>query len=157
MPTHYVGTKEECRALDVFIKLLRAAESVAARASCSIDEAGLTTAQFGVLEVLLHRGPLLLHEIAEKQLRSPNNISVVVANLERLGLVRRERDAQDRRGIRVHLTEEGKERIAGAFPGHVRALVDQMRVLTDEELDLLQTLLRRLGKQEETMAPKKGG
>ena len=57
MPTHYKGTEEERRALDVFIKLMRAAESVADRTGGPMAAAGLTPSQFGVLETLYHLGP----------------------------------------------------------------------------------------------------
>jgi MarR family 2-MHQ and catechol resistance regulon transcriptional repressor len=148
MPTHYKGTDKERRALDVFIKLMRAADSVAERAGRSVAAVGLTPSQFGVLETLYHLGPLMVGQLAQKHLKSPNNFTTVVDNLEKQGLVRRERDSKDRRAVRVHLTEAGHEKIAGAFPRHVQAVVADMTVLTREEQEQLGELLRRLGKQE---------
>lgn len=148
MPTHYKGTEEERRALDVFIKLMRAAESVADRTGSAMAAAGLTPSQFGVLETLYHLGPLMLSQIADKHLKSRNNFTVVVDNLEKQGLVRRERSGEDRRAIWVHLTDAGRERIEQVFPAHVRAVVEDMRVLTPEEQEQLGVLLRRLGRQE---------
>jgi MarR family 2-MHQ and catechol resistance regulon transcriptional repressor len=148
MPTHYNGTDEERRALDVFIKLMRAADSVGERLGRSIAAAGLTPSQFGVLETLYHLGPQMIGQLAQKHLKSPNNFTTVVDNLEKQGLVRREREAEDRRVVRVHLTEAGRQKIEGVFPCHVQAVVADMKVLSPEEQEQLGELLRRLGKQE---------
>lgn len=148
MPTHYQGTEEERRALDLFIKLMRAADSVADRTGCAIAAAGLTPSQFGVLETLFHLGPLMVSQLAEKHLKSPNNFTTVIDNLEKQGLVRRERDQQDRRVIRVHLTDTGRDRIAHTLPCFVQSVVADMQTLTPTEQDQLAALLRRLGRQE---------
>src|SRR2546430_16978870 len=58
MGTHYRGRAAEVRALDTYIKLTRATSSVGVRLSRGLAEAGLTPTQLGVLEALLHLGPL---------------------------------------------------------------------------------------------------
>ncbi len=148
MPTHYQGSEAERRALDIYIKLLRAADSIASHALSSVQELGLTVTQFGVLEALWHLGPLTLSELANKHLKSANNLTVVVDNLENMNLARRERSTTDRRVIYVHLTEDGEALIRQAFPPHVEAVVQLVSILTEEEQDTLSVLLRRLGKQE---------
>jgi MarR family 2-MHQ and catechol resistance regulon transcriptional repressor len=148
MPTHHEGTEEERRALDVYIKLMRAADSVGLRSMASIQGSGLTPTQFGVLEALYHLGPMMLSEQAQKHLKSPNNLTVVTDNLEKHGLVRRVRDEKDRRVVRVFLTDTGRELIRRVFPVHARNVVAQMSVLTPEEQEQLGCLLRRLGKGE---------
>ena len=90
----------------------------------------------------------MLSQLADKHLKSRNNFTVVVDNLEKQGLVRRERSGEDRRAVWVHLTEAGRERIEQVFPLHVRAVVEDMCVLTPKEQEQLGALLRRLGKQE---------
>jgi MarR family 2-MHQ and catechol resistance regulon transcriptional repressor len=145
MPTRHRGTAEESRALDAYVKLLRAAESVTARLSAGIAAAGLTGSQFGALEALLHRGPMCQRELGEKLLKSSGNITVVVDNLEKRGLVRRERETGDRRFVTVHLTEEGERLIARIFPGHAAAVAREMSVLTVAEQEELARLCRKLG------------
>src|SRR4029450_10504117 len=58
MPTHYRGAPADVAALDTYIKLMRAAESVTARLEPGMAAVGLTVGQFGALEALLHLGPL---------------------------------------------------------------------------------------------------
>jgi MarR family transcriptional regulator, 2-MHQ and catechol-resistance regulon repressor len=146
MPTHFEGPDEQKRALDTYIKLVRAAESVAHRALACLQDSGLTEGQFGVLEALHHLGPLKLSDLARKHLRSPNNLTVIVDNLAKQGLVERQRCANDRRVVYVHLTESGEQLIAQVFPQHAAAVAHELSLLTDKEQAFLDDILRRLGK-----------
>jgi len=143
--THYDGRPAERRALDAYIKLTRATSSVGARLGPGLAEAGLTPTQLGVLEALLHLGPLGQRVLGGKLLMSGGNVTTVLDNLERRGLVRRERRGDDRRNVTVHLTPQGRRLIAGVFPAHVRAIVDAFSALTPAEQDTLGRLARKLG------------
>jgi MarR family transcriptional regulator, 2-MHQ and catechol-resistance regulon repressor len=145
MPTHYRGTNKEVQALNAYINLFRAADSLAARAGTRLEAAGLTNGQFGVLEALLHLGPLCQRELGEKLLRTGGNITLVVDNLEREGLVRRERSRRDRRLVNVQLTPKGEKLIRAVFPGHAKAIAGEMRYLTSAEQKQLRRLCRKLG------------
>ena len=112
-------------------------------------EAGLTESQFGVLEALHHLGPLCQKDIAAKVLKSAGNLTTVIDNLERRGLVRRERSREDRRVVMVHITDGGDGLVTSVFPGHVEALVGAFAVLSADEQEQLAELCRRLGVQEE--------
>lgn len=148
MPTHYEGTPEEINALNAFIKLTRAADTLYAHLTQRKSMGNLTVRQFGVLESLYHLGPMRQGEISAKLLKSGGNITLVVDNLEKSGLVLRTRDTEDRRAVTVSLTEEGRELIAGLFPGHVANIVREFSILTQEEQQQLGELCRMLGKQE---------
>lgn len=145
MSTHYAGTAKEVRALDGYIKLMRAADSVAAAMQRQLADTGLTFGQFAVLEALLHLGPLCPHEIAAKLLRSGSNVTTVVDNLEKDGFVTRTRRADDRRGITVALTGVGRRRIAAIFPHHARAIAELFAALNPAEQQELARLCRKLG------------
>lgn len=144
MGTRHQGTIEEINALNAFIKLQRAAESVSSRVH-SLLPAGLTVTQFGVLETLFHLGPLCQSELAEKLLRSGGNLTLVVDNLEKAGLVVRERDPADRRFVVVRLTERGTSYIAEIFPKVLSAVVAEMGRLSSTELADLGRLCKRIG------------
>ncbi len=146
MGTHYHGPENERDALSAYITLMRASETVTAAASETMAEASLTASQFGVLETLLHLGPLCQRELGNKLLKSSGNITVVVDNLERRGLVRRERSTSDRRMVTVRLTDEGRTLIKSAFPGHAVRIARAMGVLDRSELDDLRRLCRKLGR-----------
>lgn len=148
MPTHYRGTAEEVLALNTFIKLQRATISLEARLAHRRTMTDITATQFGVLEALYHLGPMCQGEISTKLLKSGGNITLVVDNLEKQGLVQREREPHDRRMIVVSLTPAGRELISQLFPKHLAAIVEEMSILTPEEQQLLGDLCRKLGKQE---------
>ena len=145
MPTHHQGSPEEVRALDAFIKLIRAAGSVIARTSRPLAADGVTAGQFGVLESLYHLGPLHQCELARKHLQTGGNITMIVDNLEKAGFVKRERLPEDRRYVCVHLTQSGRERIASLFPKHVVNVTRQMNALSPAEQEELGRLCRKLG------------
>ena len=145
MATHYPGNAAEHRALDAYIKLSRAAVAVSNRVNDHLHARGLTVSQFGVLEALYYRGPMPVGQLAEKILRSSANLTLVVDNLAKRGLVARERRPDDRRSIEVSLTDDGRALIAGLMPGHVDGVVAAFALLTAEEQTVLAALCRRLG------------
>jgi MarR family 2-MHQ and catechol resistance regulon transcriptional repressor len=146
MPTHYQGTPETVRALDTFIKLTRAAESLTARLNRRGTIQPLSPSQFAVLEALYYLGPLLQGQVSAKVLKSTGNITLVVDNLEKQGLVRRMRESEDRRQVMIQLTETGKGMVERIFPGHARAICEEINVLTPEEQATLAALCLKLGK-----------
>ena len=146
MGTRYRGTAAEIRALNALIALSRASDSVTARTQAVIAGAGLTEGQFGVLEALLHLGPLCAADLARKVLRSRGNLTLVIANLERDGLVARTTRAEDRRYRSVELTAKGRRLVGGIFPRHARLVAETLAALAPAEQDELRRLCRKLGK-----------
>lgn len=146
MGTRHRGTIEEINALNAFIKLQRAAESVSVRVH-SVLPGELTITQFGVLEALLHIGPLCQSELAEKLLKSGGNLTLVVDNLEKAGLVARERDPADRRFVVVKLTPKGQAFITALFPKVVANVTREMSSLSSTELFDLGRLCKKIGRQ----------
>ncbi len=149
MPSRYQGSTRERRALDAFINLQRAANTIQSLGMKHLDEHGLTPSQFAVLEALYHVGPLCLSDLAQKILRTSGNLTMVVDNLERSGYVKRVPSAEDRRYIRAEITDSGRKLIASIFPQHAAQITELMGRLTPEEQDQLRELCRKLGKQEE--------
>jgi MarR family 2-MHQ and catechol resistance regulon transcriptional repressor len=149
MPSHYQGPRDTLRALNAYINLARASDSLLGRMSAGLERNGLTMGQFGVLETLLHLGPMCQRGLGEKLLRSGGNITLVVDNLEKHGWVWRERQRDDRRMIMIHLTLEGRKLIEGVFPEHARAIKKEMSVLKPQELESLRRLCRKLGRNGE--------
>jgi MarR family 2-MHQ and catechol resistance regulon transcriptional repressor len=140
------GNPAERRALDAYVKLRRAVNSLTAGEAELHREGGLTESQFGVLEALVHLGPMCQKELAGKILKSAGNLTTVVGNLERRGLVSRKRSPEDRRMLTVHLTAAGDRLIRDLFPRHAARLTEAFAVLTPSEQEQLAALCRRLGR-----------
>jgi MarR family transcriptional regulator, 2-MHQ and catechol-resistance regulon repressor len=145
MSTHYQGTPAEESALDVYIKLMRAAEVVNLRINRHLKSSQLTISQFGVLEAIYHLGPMHQNQLAAKILKTGGNLTLVIDNLVKRGLVRREQDPQDRRCFSIHLTETGRDLVRDLFARHVPVVVETIGVLSLEEQAQLAALCRKLG------------
>ena len=132
-------------AVRAYVKLMRAQRGVVARLEPALAACALTLTQLGVLEAVLHLGPLTHRELGRKLLTSPGNLTDVVDKLEKRGLVTRVRAEQDRRQVRVELTEAGRALIADIFPRHAADIAHAMAGLSPAELETLGHLLRKLG------------
>lgn len=147
MGTHYNGSQKEQKTLNAFIKLMRATESLNNRLNRHHIKANLTVTQFGVLEALLHLGPLNQKSLGEKLLKSGGNITLVIDNLEKSGWVERQENPDDRRSMLIHLTPEGKDFISSYFPKHLDRIIKEFDVLSETELDQLAKICKKLGLQ----------
>jgi MarR family 2-MHQ and catechol resistance regulon transcriptional repressor len=147
VPTHYVGDPTEVLALDTWIKLNRSVESLAARINQSDTMGGLTPTQFSVVETLYHLGPLPQCRLAARVFKSSGNMTLVIDNLEKLGLVSRQADKNDRRVSVVALTSLGKQTVSLIFPKHAAYVTELFSRLSPEEQRMLGEILRKLGKQ----------
>lgn len=148
MATRYRGSISEVKALNAFIALQRAAESVETATQTEIARLGLTQSRFGVLEALLHLGPLTPKVLAGKLLRSKGNLTLVLENLEREKLTERMENPEDGRSFTVTLTSKGRKLIEGMFPKHAKLVTRSMSVLTGAEQEELRRICRKLGKSQ---------
>jgi MarR family 2-MHQ and catechol resistance regulon transcriptional repressor len=132
--------------LDLYIALSRASQWVNSHTDRDIRSHGLNRTEFGVLEMLYHRGPQPLQQIGGKVLMSSGNITYVIDKLEKKGLCRRRASKEDRRLIYGEITDEGSRFIEDVFPAHTRCIEEATGGLTDEEKAIASVLLKKLGK-----------
>ena len=136
------GTENDLN-LKLMIALSRSMQYLRKGEMENISAAGLTISQFSVLEMLYHKGDLRICEIIEKTLSTGGNMTVVIANLVKEGLVLRRKDPEDGRASLLSLSEKGREKISELFPLHVETL-DQL--YSSLEMDEKRTLLGLLKK-----------
>jgi MarR family 2-MHQ and catechol resistance regulon transcriptional repressor len=132
-------------ALKLFVVLFRAWASIAAAAEKSLEGEELTPAEFGILEALFHKGPLLHGEIQKKVLVTSGGITYLVDKLVEKGLVRREECKNDRRARYAVLTVEGTRLMQRIFPVHAEHITAVMATLSPREQADATRLLRKLG------------
>lgn len=84
----------------------------------NVQEFGLNISEFGVLEMLYHKGDQPVQKVAEKILVTSGTITYVINKLEKKELVVRRKCEKDKRVFYVSLTEKGKEFISDIFPKH---------------------------------------
>ena len=132
-------------ALKLWVVLARSYNAVAARLTEDIARHELTPTEFAILEVLYHKGPLLLGEVQRKILVTSGGITYLVDRLVEKGLVKREECAEDRRARYAVLTPAGTSLIKKIFPQHAVAIERAMSGLTTAEQREAVQLLKKLG------------
>jgi MarR family 2-MHQ and catechol resistance regulon transcriptional repressor len=137
------GDGRQAAALAAYVKLNRATRAVLAAVEPRLAAAGLTLTQLGVLEAVLHKGPMTQRELGRKVLTSAGNMTDVIDKLVRRGLIRR--GQRDGRSVQVELTGPGESLIRALFPDHARDIEAAFGTLTDQELATLDRVLRKLG------------
>ena len=133
------------RALKLFVVLQRCATAVSASVQRSADIGDLSETEFGILEALFHKGPLLLGDIQRKILLSSGGVTYAIDRLVEKGLVERQECRSDRRARYAALTAKGRTLMDEIFPSHAEAIDTVMATLTVREQDQAIELLRKLG------------
>ncbi|HEX7241079.1 MAG TPA: MarR family transcriptional regulator [Longimicrobiaceae bacterium] len=144
MPT--TETEAQSLTLKLWVVLSRAHAAIEEHARADAARHGLTLAEFGILEALFHRGPMLLGEVQRRILVSSGGITYLVNRLEARGLVERRECEEDRRARYAALTPEGEALVRRIFPEHAARLEHVLAGLDEVEKTRALVLLRRLGR-----------
>jgi MarR family 2-MHQ and catechol resistance regulon transcriptional repressor len=131
------------------MKAHRALEQLATR---SVESADVGLSDFGVMEMLLHKGPQPVNEIGRRIGLTSGAITAAVDRLESCGLVTREAHPTDRRTRVVRLTALGKAQASKVFASHKTAMDSAATGLSKSERTTLIQLLRKLGVSAEEKA-----
>jgi MarR family 2-MHQ and catechol resistance regulon transcriptional repressor len=140
----------------VWLVLLKAMRALTRYAAAGIEGTGLGASDFGVLEVLLHKGPLPVNTIGPIVDLTPGSISIAVDRLVEKGLVSRVESAEDRRVRIVALTPRGKDLIVPAFRKHAGQMKRVFSELSPEELRVLEEALKKTGKRAAALMERSG-
>ena len=133
--------------LKLWIVLSRATAAVRRHTEADVARHGLSIAEFGILEVLYHKGPLLLGEIQRRILVSSGGITFLVDRLAEKGLVAREACPNDRRARYAVLTPAGRTLMKRIFPDHAEVIARALAGLSRDERRTATRLLRDLGRR----------
>jgi DNA-binding MarR family transcriptional regulator len=130
--------------------LHRVAHSLRHVSEASLNEAGLSYAQFRILMSLFFAerfegcSDLNPSELSERQGISRNTASALIRSLEEERLIERELDQSDRRKFIIRLTPAGRSRFAEHASQHFRILHDCFAGVSAEEQATLTQLLQKL-------------
>jgi len=109
-----------------------------------LSKYNLTLTQFSVLETLYHLGDMNISQMIEKTLTTAGNMTVVIKNLEKGGLIKRYKNPDDKRACHIGLTETGQELIGEVFPVHLEHLSHAFERLNTEEKKELISLFKKM-------------
>ncbi len=140
----------------VWLVMMKAMRALTRYAAAGIEETGLGLSDFGVLEVLLHKGPLPVNTIGPMVDLTPGSISIAVDRLFAKGLVSRVESSEDRRVRIVGLTPRGRDIIVTAFRKHSGQMRRVFTELTPQELSGLKVALKKVGRRAAVLIEHRG-
>ena len=112
-----------------------------------LNQYGLNLKQIFLLRRLNEEEFLYPATIADELFCDRPTATVIVGNLERKGWVDKERDPDDRKRVRVRLSDAGAEKLSSVPKSAYRTgktHVDPLECFTSDELDSLHLLLNKL-------------
>ncbi|HEY9790925.1 MAG TPA: MarR family transcriptional regulator [Candidatus Obscuribacterales bacterium] len=130
----------------VWLVLWKAYDALHAHAMESIESLDMCVSDFGILELLLHKGPAPINVLGQKLSLASGSITAAIDRLEARKLVVRTPSPTDRRAKVVELTREGRKLIEKAFGTHSQHMESVLAGLTKAERVELTALLKKLGK-----------
>ena len=139
-------------ALKLFVVLTRAAWAVGEVAKADIARHDLTPAEFGILEALHHKGPLLLGDLQKRILVSSGGVTFLIDRLVKRGFAERQACPNDRRARYAALTKQGTQLMRSIFPVHAAAIRNAMGGLNATEQREAARLLKALGVEAQRLA-----
>jgi DNA-binding MarR family transcriptional regulator len=97
----------------------------------------------GVLGCLAEAGPLSQRALVDRLQMDKSSMVYIIDELERQGLAERRRDPRDRRIYAVHLTDQGRDRLAAAETTTGEAMTELLSPFTAGDRRQLHDLLAR--------------
>jgi len=127
--------------LKIVIAMSRSFHQLFEKLEKNIRDFDLNISEFGVLEMLYHKGDQPVQKIAEKILVTSGTITYVINKLQNKDLVVRKKCETDGRIYYISLTEKGENLISNIFPKHEAFLDNLFKDLNPiEKENLLENL-----------------
>ena len=121
----------------------RAAERLRRGVLANLADYDLDFAGFDVIMTLRRQGrgqALSPSALAKEMMLSTSAMTNRLDRLEKRGLIERMRDPDDRRGLKIVLSDEGFELVDGIFASHVRTVEKMLAPLSAKDRDLISAL-----------------
>ncbi|MEM8758503.1 MAG: MarR family transcriptional regulator [Planctomycetota bacterium] len=133
----------DCPEQEAYLNLIRSAALLGSAFSRLFKQHGLSESGYNVLRIVRGGGELgkTWTEIRDQLVVPAPDVTRLIARLEREGLLCRERSINDRRVVRVQLTETGRARLDEVDPRVIGLHRGQLGHLSGAELDRLSRLL----------------
>lgn len=144
-------SNENNHALKLFIVLHLAFKSIDQVAHKHIKDKDMSITEFGVLELLYHKGKQTINQLRKRVLVASSSISYVVNELEQDGYIEKRKCTEDKRVTFIHLTDEGRAMMDSVFPEHREVIEEIMSDLSDEEKIEMAEMLKIIGKKASNM------
>lgn len=135
--------EENRSALNSMIALRRSLHTITSLEAPLIKKHGITMTQFGVLETLYNKGDMRIQDLIDKMLTTSGNMTVVIKNMIRDGLITREPNPMDKRACLISLTAQGRSFIEAILPEHYENIGKIFSVLDQDQQESLVNILKQ--------------
>jgi DNA-binding MarR family transcriptional regulator len=146
MDREFIARREDHSALRIWLRLLTCTQLIERRVRSGLrEEFGTTLPRFDLMAQLeRHREGLKMNELSRLLMVTGGNITAIVDQLEKEGLVERLDDSADRRAFRIRLTRSGEKSFTEMARAHEQWVVELLAGLSRKEHDELLKLLAKL-------------
>jgi DNA-binding MarR family transcriptional regulator len=146
MDREFNARRDDHSALRIWLRLLTCTQLIERRVRSGLrEEFGTTLPRFDLMAQLeRHRDGLKMNEISRMLMVTGGNVTTIVDQLEKEGLVERLDEPDDRRAFRIRLTRVGDKSFAEMARAHEQWVVELLSGLSRREHDELLKLLAKL-------------
>lgn len=106
----------------------------------------LSQQELRLIEFLGAKGPQMMRVLAEHLALAVNSVTTVADRMEQKGLISRQRSEEDRRVVRLELTEAGKVMYRAADNARLQLFRTMLGALTPDEQEILLVLFRKIAR-----------
>jgi len=141
-----IARADDHRALRIWLRLLTCTQLIERRVRSRLREQFATTLpRFDLMSQLeRHPGGLKMNELSRLLMVTGGNVTAIVDQLEKEGLVERLDEPADRRAFRIRLTRSGERTFAEAARAHEEWVVELLAGLSRREHEELLKLLAKV-------------
>lgn len=126
------------------IGIMRASNLLVGDLKRTLKNYPINATEFSVMEFLYSKGEKSIQEIRDRILLASGSATYVVDNLEKKGYVNRKISQKDKRVTYIKLTKIGENLMDDIFPIHKINTKKIFDDLTEEELDTLKEILKKI-------------
>jgi DNA-binding MarR family transcriptional regulator len=146
MDREFIARRDDHSALRIWLRLLTCTQLIEKRVRAGLrEEFGTTLPRFDLMAQLeRHREGLKMNELSRLLMVTGGNVTAIVDQLEKEGLVERLDEPADRRAFCIRLTKSGEKSFAEMARAHERWVVELLSGLSRREHDELLKLLAKL-------------
>jgi DNA-binding MarR family transcriptional regulator len=150
-----IARSDDHRALRIWLRLLTCTQMIERVVRSRLREQFSTTLPRFDLMAQLERRPdgLKMNELSRLLMVTGGNVTTIVDQLEKEGLVERFDEPADRRAFRIHLTKNGERTFAEMARSHEEWVVEMLSGLSRREQDELLRLLAKAKEHAVEVAP----
>ena len=146
MDREFIARRDDHSALRIWLRLLTCTQLIERRVRSGLREQFATTLpRFDLMAQLeRHADGLKMGELSRLLMVTGGNVTAIVDQLEKEGLVERLDEPADRRAFRIRLTRAGEKTFTDMARAHEDWVVELLAGLTKREQDELLKLLAKV-------------